>query len=133
MLPIALPPQPPQRRLSATLSYPTNRLACRWLASGLRSGDRVKLLASDRAAVDEVRRARDLPGLGSIEHEVQRELQRGMASSTTTSTAGTRFAQFEAWQLPGLTPPPAEVSKAQVQHATGKGQWLWLLNCYVCS
>jgi hypothetical protein len=81
--------------------------------AGIRPGARLKMMASAAAAVEAVRRQRDDALTRGFEGELRRELQRSGAA-----TAGPRlpsgpytFQRYEAWQRPGLAPPPTEALK----------------------
>lgn len=91
-------------------------------AVGVRPHARVKMLASTPAAITSLHAAEERhPAawrLPSFDHELQRELQRRGALTSGSSGGALRlpsgpytFQQFEAWQRPGLSPPPSEALK----------------------
>ena len=91
-------------------------------AVGIRSGARLKLMASSQAGVQAVRGAREPPAMPSFEHEEKRERARQAAGSPNQfSSSDLKFQSFEAWQRPGLNPPPSEALKLLHQLASDAG------------
>lgn len=88
-------------------------------AVGIRHGSRLKLMASTRAGVEAVRRAREPPAMPSFEHEEQRERSRQATNSSLSQDH--LFHSVEAWQRPGLNPPPPEALKLLHRLATDAG------------
>lgn len=77
--------------------------------AGLVEGCRAKLMASASTDIRKVREAKELPGLASFEHEVQREISRQTISSDVVPVPNGpyTFQAYEPWQRPGLNPPPS--------------------------
>lgn len=71
------------------------------------------MMASAAAAVEAVQRQRDDALTRGFEGELRRELQRsGAAAAGPRLPSGPyTFQRFEAWQRPGLSPPPTEALK----------------------
>jgi hypothetical protein len=77
----------------------------------------IKMLASSRTDVQSIRHAKDLPGMPSFEHELNRELNK---SSTTTGGPPSPsshqphiinksfFGAFKTWNAQGISPPHSE-------------------------
>lgn len=80
---------------------------------GIHSGAQLKMMASAAAAVEAVRRQRDDALTRGFEGELRRELQRSGAGGggPRLPPGPYTFQRFEAWQQPGLAPPPAEALK----------------------
>lgn len=86
--------------------------------AGIHSGMRLKMMASRADAVAAVQAAEQqgdgrTPG---FDHELRRELRRaglgdGSSSSSVLPQGPYTFLRFEAWQRPGLRPPPSEALK----------------------
>lgn len=71
------------------------------------------MMASAAAAVEAVRRQRDDALTRGFEGELRRELQRSGAGGggPRLPPGPYTFQRFEAWQRPGLAPPPPEALK----------------------
>jgi hypothetical protein len=95
------------------LAHCSNQAATSDCCAGIRQAARLKMLASKAADVDAVREAREDGRAPSFDHELRRELRRrGAAPAHPQPPAGQHtFQHYEAWQRPGLTPPPGEALK----------------------
>lgn len=71
------------------------------------------MMASAAAAVEAVRRQRDDALTRGFEGELRRELHRSGAATAGPSlpTGPYTFQHYEAWNRPGLVPPPTEALK----------------------
>jgi hypothetical protein len=77
---------------------------------GVRAGAKLALFVSSASEVAAVRSAREAPRSAPLEHEEAREARRrAPAAAPSRPPAGPHAVQaFEAWEAPGLTPPPAD-------------------------
>lgn len=89
--------------------------------AGIKAGSAkpLRMVASSAAAVAQVRAARSALRDASFDHDEQRELlRRGLlppvrARAPSLPAGPYTFRSFEAWQRPGLRPPPSEALKAR--------------------
>lgn len=91
--------------------------SCHTLA-GIHPGMHVKMMASPAAAVQAVAAAEAAGAAqrtAGFDHELRRNLRRAGLIDSSSSAAGSGprqgeygFLAFQAWQRPGLTPPPSE-------------------------
>ncbi len=96
--------------------------------AGIHTGARLKMMASAAAAVEAVRRQRDDALTRGFEGELRRELQRSGAATAGPSlpTGPYTFQHYEAWNRPGLVPPPTEALKLLHRCVTQPArQWAW--------
>jgi len=77
-------------------------------AAGITNGAKIKLMASKKTDIAAVQKAREPPAMPSFEHEEQRERARQSTVTSSTASTETRFARFEEWNFPRLSPPPSE-------------------------
>lgn len=81
-------------------------------AAGIRPGARLKMMASRQADVAAVQAARDDRLTPGFDAELLREMARTGAAGPRQPPAGPHtFQRYEAWQRPGLAPPPGEALK----------------------
>ena len=88
-------------------------------AAGIAPGARFKMLASRPADVEAVQGQREDSRVQGFDTELRRQLRRagvadggGGSGATQALPSGPyTFQRFEAWQRPGLIPPPAEALK----------------------
>lgn len=94
-------------------AHHVDRRALVCLDSGIHSGAKLKMLASRAEAVEAVLASQEDSRVPSFEHELRRELRRaGAAPESSRPPLGQHtFQRYEAWQRPGLSPPPAEALK----------------------
>ena len=101
--------------------------------AGIHPGAKVRMSASSAASLTEVQRQQEAPATAGFDHELERELRRGghipsSGGSTPHPPAGPyTFQRYEAWQRPGLTPPPAEALKLLHRLAADAGAARYLL------
>ncbi|GLC40533.1 hypothetical protein PLESTM_001084800 [Pleodorina starrii] len=91
--------------------------------AGLRNGCKALLLASKAEDVTQVRTARDLPGMRGFEDELRLAARRRRTARLDPQAprAEYTFGAYEAWQRPGLHPPPGEALKLLYRLASDPG------------
>ncbi|GIL91008.1 hypothetical protein Vretifemale_18701 [Volvox reticuliferus] len=104
-------------------------------AAGLTDGCKALLLASNAEDVTNVRAATDLPGMRGFEDELKRAARRRQTARSGDNPQPPRaeytFAAYEAWQRPGLHPPPAEALKLLYRLANDPGiMGIMATHCY---
>ncbi|KAL4426212.1 hypothetical protein ABPG77_009827 [Micractinium sp. CCAP 211/92] len=109
--------------------------------AGIHPGMHVKMMASPAAAVQAVAAAEAAGAAqrtAGFDHELRRDLRRAGLIDSSSSAAGSGprqgeygFLAFQAWQRPGLTPPPSEALRLLHRLASDPGivgvvnKWKW--------
>lgn len=70
----------------------------------------IKMLASSRTSVQSIRHAKELPGMPSFEHELNREINKSGGPPPPSSHQHNKsfFSAFKTWNAPGISPPHSE-------------------------
>ncbi|KAG2501725.1 hypothetical protein HYH03_000225 [Edaphochlamys debaryana] len=95
--------------------------------AGLVSGSRALLLASRAEEVEAVRAAKDLPLLRGFDEELKRAARRRRTAASTAAgnpqppRGEWTFHGYQAWERPGLQPPPAQALKLLYRLASDPG------------